>query len=180
MAAAFVAQTAAAYGSSFNYLTGAAADGLNMVPNATFTTPGSGTPTGWVTSGGSPAATVSTITGDTSIKGDWLMVSQGIGTGLSVTSPSAAVSVVAGHLYRFSFRIQTTGIEAAGAKIEMRFWYGLNDPGLSVNAYGRTFRMERSCSPRLLQRPPRSIQPSSCTQAREPRRCGLRSLRCLI
>jgi lysophospholipase L1-like esterase len=123
VANAFLSTTAMQYSSSA-YLPWSNSSSINLIPNALFINPiGSSWIAGY---GSSPAPTVSVVTGDTSIEGNWmqLVFPPATAAGQYYSYNCDNIKVTTGTTYALSFRFQISGLEANGGTMSIIFGYG--------------------------------------------------------
>ncbi len=123
VAKAFLTDTALQYSSSA-YLPWSNSSSINLVPNALFFEPiGSSWSAGY---GTAPAPTVSVVTGDTSIQGNWmeLQFPPATAAGQYYSYNCDNISVTTGNTYALAFRFQISGLEANGGSVVITYGYG--------------------------------------------------------
>ncbi|HEY3936487.1 MAG TPA: GDSL-type esterase/lipase family protein [Bryobacteraceae bacterium] len=124
MAQFFITATANLFGPTQEYLLQTQTDNTNLIANPLFLLP----TTAWSTNGygTSPAPTYATVTGDSSISGNWLSFTFPPGTApgqnYSVNGPYATVT--AGHHMAYSFKFQISGLEENGGYLNMGYAWG--------------------------------------------------------
>jgi len=130
IANAFVAATATVYGSSV-YLPWSNSSTFNLVPNALFMNAiGNSWSAGY---GNAPAPSVSVVTGDPSIVGNWMQMvfPPATAAGQYYSYNLDNVAVTKGATYALTFRFQISGLEANGGSVVVVYGYG--GPNASYN-----------------------------------------------
>lgn len=122
-AKAFLTATAMQYSSS-TYLPWTNSTSANLIPNALFVNAiGSSWSGGY---GTSPAPTVTSVSGDTSIQGNWMRLDFPPATvaGQYYSYNCDNISVTTGNTYAMAFRFQISGLEANGGSVVITYGYG--------------------------------------------------------
>ena len=123
VANAFVTATAMVYSSSA-YLPWSNSSSINLIPNALFINPiGSSWNAGY---GAAPAPTVSVVTGDPSIEGNWMQLEfrPATAAGQYYSYNCDNITVTPGKTYALAFRFQIAGLEANGGTVIIALGYG--------------------------------------------------------
>jgi lysophospholipase L1-like esterase len=130
VANAFISATEVAYSSSV-YLPWSNSSLINLVPNPLFINPiGSSWSAGY---GSSPPPTVSVVSGDNTIVGNWMQVEfpPATAAGQYYSYNLDNVSVTTGTTYALAFRFQISGLEANGGMLVVT--YGYRGPTAAYN-----------------------------------------------
>jgi lysophospholipase L1-like esterase len=130
IANAFVSTTTMVYGSSV-YLPWVNSSALNLIPNSLFIKAiGSSWSAGY---GTSPAPTVTEVTGDPHIAGNWMQIEfpPATAAGQYYSYNADNIAVTSGATYALAFRFQISGLEANGGMVVVTFGY--NGPNVGYN-----------------------------------------------